>query len=94
MNLRLKKTDRFGHVLRPGDICVRAVDDQPQYIIYKGEAYGAKGISKGEYGRFLTGNHKTTVKYSSVAFVLDPMGKRKASSVEIKTLIKRFYEEK
>lgn len=98
MNSRWSKRDSSGQVIHPGDVCVRIVRDDRnfnkgslEYCVYKGEAWGGSG-SKGEYGRFITSGGNRSIKYTSILFAFDPMGKRRASTEEIRELTKKFYE--
>ena len=92
----LKKLDKKGQQLFPGDVCVRLGRAGPysqnlEFIVYKGEVFGGKG-SKGEFGRFITSTGMTSIKYSSVVFAFDPVGDRRSEADEIKTVLKKYYE--
>lgn len=86
-----KKYDRYGNHIRPGDICTRSKEDRVEYVIYKGEVFGSK-TGKGEFGRFLTVDGQTSLKYTSVVFAFDPLSKRRPTAKEVTRLIKKFYE--
>ena len=86
--MSFEKFDKTHQVINPGDICVW----KSELVIYKKPSWGAKGISKGEYGQFITSSGTTSIKYTSVVFAFDPMGTRKNQSVLVKQLVKAFYE--
>ena len=46
--LNFDKYDRYGEVIRPGDVCARAGRGGAELVVYKGHSWGAKG-SKGEF---------------------------------------------
>lgn len=85
-----KKTDKAGNVLLSGDVCVREVHGVLEYVVYKKEVYGARG-SKGEYGRFVTENGETSIKFRNILFAFDPLSTRRARAAEV---IRKYYEEK
>lgn len=89
------KRDKDGQILQEGDVCVRAITKKSgiEFCVYKGEAWGGNG-SKGEFGRFITPGGVRSIKYTSVLFAFDPMGKRRANTDEVKQLIREFYEDK
>lgn len=87
MSLLDKKKDKLGQELHPGDICVY----NGKFVVYKRPSWGGDG-SKGLFGQFITDKGASSVKYSSVLFVFDPLGKRRNDSPEVKTLTRRFYE--
>lgn len=91
MSLLDSKKDRYNQDIFPGDICARSKNDKIELIIYRKEVFGGKG-SKGEFGRFEGLDGATTVKYSSVVFICDPMGKRKNKSDATIALTKKYYE--
>lgn len=86
-----KKRDKYGQELRPGDVCIRSIDDKPQFVVYKKEVFGGKG-SKGEFGRFITEDGLRTIKFTSVVFAYDPMGERVVKHKKIDGLVRSFYE--
>ena len=91
-----KKLDKKGQELNPGDVCVRLVRTGPysqnlEFIVYKGEVFGGKG-SKGEFGRFITPSGQSSIKYSSVVFVFEPVGERRSESDEVQTVLRKYYE--
>lgn len=90
MNLDFKKRDKYGQELNPGDIVAISRKDKVELLIYKEEVYGGKK-NGGLRGRFQDLEGTTTVKYSNVVFVFDPMGKRKAGTPAVKELIRRHY---
>lgn len=86
--MSFQKHDKTGQVINPGDICIW----NNKLVIYKKPSWGAKGISKGEYGQFITSSGSSSVKFTSVVFAFDPMGTRKNDSPVVKQLVKDFYE--
>lgn len=89
--LSSKKYDRYGQELRPGDICARSRNDRVDLIMYKGEVFGSK-TGKGEFGRFITPDGPSTLKYTSVVFAFDPLSKRRANAEKVKEVIRQYYE--
>lgn len=87
------KYDKYGQELYPGDICVRDNRGKIELIIYRKESWGGKN-SKGEWGNFETLDGATSVKFSSVVFVCDPMGTRKIDTPSSRELTRKFYEGK
>lgn len=85
--LDLKRYDKYGQEILPGDICVRSKRDKIEIVIYKGDTRGKTP----NYGRFLSPEGNTTIKFSGVVFAFDPMGKRRNQSKEVKQLIKKYY---
>lgn len=90
MSFREPKKDKYGQDINPGDVCVW----DGRLCVYRKHSWGAKGISKGEYGKFITPEGIRTVKYTSVIFAFDPMGKRRNQSTTVKELCREFYEGK
>ncbi len=93
-----KKLDTQSQELNPGDVCVRMVKDNRnfnkgslEFVVYRGESWGGSK-SKGQFGRFATPNGTRSLKYTSVLFVFDPMGKRRAKSAQVNEVTKIFYE--
>lgn len=91
MSSRWTKKDAYGQVLHPGDVCAAIVNDKIALVVYKEDSWGGKD-SKGEYGRFLHSGTKRTLKYSSVIFAFDPMGKRRSMAEVIQRSIRQYYE--
>lgn len=87
MSSRWAKSDVYDEKIFPGDICVY----NNQFIIYKGEAWGAKN-SKGQFGRFITSDGVRSLKYTSVVFAFDPMGERRSTADVVRLLTRQFYE--
>lgn len=76
--------DSAGNVLTGGDICVRVHKGKVEYVVYKKPVWGSKS-SKGEYGRFITHDGESTIKFKNV------LSTKKPRAME---LIRRYYEEK
>lgn len=90
-SFRAKKKDAYGQALHPGDVCARTYKGKVELIVYKGDTWGGNK-SKGEYGRFITNSGNSSIKYTSVIFVFDPMGKRRSDSSIVNEMIREFYE--
>lgn len=86
-----EKSDRYGQVIKPGDVCARSRNDKVELVIYKEEVFGGKG-SKGEYGRFYSLSGPVTIKYSSVVFVCDPIHGKANQSEPVRELVRKYYE--
>lgn len=89
--LNFDKHDKYGQVIYPGDVCVRASKKGAEFVIYKKHSWGSKK-SRGEFGRFITPNGECSVKYSSVIFVFNPLGDRRSKTEQVTKLIRKFYE--
>jgi hypothetical protein len=96
VKLDFKKYDKYGQVLRPGNVCVRLVKDNLKssigFCIYKEEVRGSK--SKGTYGRFITPEGVRSIKYSNVIFVFDTISETRSKSNTVRELTKQYYEGK
>ena len=92
LNFREKK-DAYGQVINPGDVCARSINDKVELVVYREETWGGNK-SKGEFGRFVTPRGTRSLKYTSVVFVFDPMGKRRARTDSITSITRKFYEER
>jgi len=89
--LNFNKTDKYGQVIKPGDVVAYHNKFKGvELVVYQEEAGGSK--AKGTYGRFITDTGITSIKYSSVAFVFDSLYQRRASGREVRKAIKRYYE--
>lgn len=84
------KEDKYGEPIHPGDVCVW----DSRLVIFVKPSWGAKGVSKGEYGKFISDTGMVSVKYKNVVFAFDPMGKRRNQSKEVTGLCRKFYEGK
>lgn len=93
MTSRWNKKDAYGQVIHPGDVCARSIKGKVELVVYKGESWGGSK-SKGEFGQFITTLGKRSIKYSSVVFAFDPMGKRHTKAEQVTKLVRTFYEEK
>lgn len=88
--MTLNKRDGAGNTLKPGDVCIRHVKGKLEYIVYKKEVWGGNG-SKGEFGRFVTAEGESSIKFSNVLFAFDPLSSRRAKATKV---IRKYYEEK
>lgn len=96
MSFLQPKKDKHGQFIYPGDVCVRLHRSSQgttelQFVSFDKPAWGGEG-SKGEYGRFITPSGPSSIKYSSVVFAFDPIGKRKNNSPQVKQVVSEFYE--
>lgn len=82
--MNLKKYDGAGNELRPGDVCVRQSKGTLEYVVYKKAVWGGNK-SKGEFGRFITKNGETSIKFSNVLSAVRP---------KVLEIIRKYYEEK
>jgi len=85
-----RQLDKAGNELYYGDVCVRALHGVIEYVVYKKEVYGATG-SKGEYGRFVTKDGETSIKFRNILLAFDPLSSRRPKAGEV---IRKYYEEK
>ena len=85
-----KDTDRRGHPIEFGDICVVLRKDGIEYCVYIGrpERYGTAS----KFGRFISESGKTTCKLSSVLFIESPGFVGASSLREVKDLLQKLYE--
>ena len=90
MSSRFDKTDGAGNIIKPGDVCVRYRSGKLEYIVFKRGVWGGR-LSRGEFGRFITDDGFSSIKYRNVLFAFDPMSLRRAE-VGIKKLTRMFYE--
>ena len=89
-----KTHDGQGQELNPGDVCVRVNKTNKsslEFCIYRGDSWGGSK-SKGQFGRFVTPTGTRSIKYTSVVFAFDPMGKRRAKTEQVTEVMKQFYE--
>lgn len=85
------KHDMYGEILYPGDVCAYNGNGKVELVVYKKGSFGGRG-SRFEFGQFITARGTRSLKFTSVAFAFDPMGKRRNSSQSVKQLIRNFYE--
>lgn len=94
--LDFNKYDKYGQKLRPGNVCVRIVkighDRSIEFCIYKEDVSGSK--SKGTFGRFITPKGLRSLKYQGVIFVFDPISSDVATTPEVRTMVREYYEGK
>lgn len=90
MGFRWDKKDKYGQVIKPGDMCMVAGKDGIKFCLYKHEV---KRSTKGEYGRFITKSGVVTLKFTGVVFVFDPITDRRGRTEETTELTRRFYED-
>lgn len=89
--LNFNKHDAYGQVLKPGNVCVMNMKDKGlRYCVYKDYVRNSR---KGEYGKFITEEGHTTLKFTSVVFAFDPLTDRRAKNQTVSGLVKRYYEE-
>lgn len=87
MSFLQTKKDKYGQEIKPGDICVY----DGKFVVYKKPSWGGPE-SKGLYGKFIDDTGETSVRYTSVIFAFDPLGKRRNQSIEVRRLTRGFYE--
>lgn len=90
MSFSIKAKDKYNQEILPGDLCIY----KGEFLIYVKRSYGSKLIGKGEYGQFIAGDKRRSIKFRNVVFMFDPMGKRRNSSKIITELCRKFYESK
>lgn len=84
--------DGQGNIIKPGDVCIRNTrNGKCEYLIYVDSVWGGQ-TSKGDFGRFLSKDGFTSIKYINVLFAFDPMSKRRATK-GVQELIRKFYEQ-
>lgn len=96
MSFLKPKQDKYGQDIYPGDVCVRMArktDAGPvlEFVVFEKPAWGGEG-SRGEYGRFVTTDGRTSIQYKSVIFAFDPIGKRRNRSKQVQSVIAGYYE--
>ena len=85
----LIKRDKYGAVLKQGDVCVWYSKSGGILCVYAGKAPGGK---TGRYGLFHTPVGKKSIAYSSVIAAYDPIGSGERISHDIaKKLLREFY---
>lgn len=93
MSSRFDKHDKYGQVIKPGDVCAAVVQNKVHLVVYKGDSWGGKH-SKGEFGVFITPQGQSSLKYKGVVFAYDPMGERRSMAREIQSGVREYYEGK
>lgn len=84
----LKKRDKYGAVLTPGDVCVWGSKAGGIICVYAGEA---KGGMTGKYGRFHTPVGEKSIAYKNIVVAYDSMGIRVINHDITKRLMREFY---
>lgn len=84
----LRKRDKYGAVLKPGDICVWGSKAGAIICIYAGVAPG--GMT-GRYGSFHTPVGLKSIAYKNIVVAYDSMGKRVINHDITKRLMRKFY---
>ncbi len=84
----LRKRDKYGAVLKPGDVCVWGSKVGAIICVYAGEA--KDGIT-GKYGRFHTPVGEKSIAYRNVVAAYDSMGQRIINHDITKRLMREYY---
>lgn len=84
----LRKKDKYGAELSPGDVCVWGSKAGAIICVYAGEA---KGGLTGKYGRFHTPIGEKSIAYKNIVVAYDSMGKRIINHDITKQLMREFY---
>lgn len=84
----LKKRDKYGAVLSPGDVCVWGSKYGAIICIYAGTAPGG---TTGRYGSFHTPVGLKSIAYKNIVVAYDSMGKRVVNHDISKRLMREFY---
>lgn len=84
----LRKRDKYGAVLKPGDICVWGSKAGAIICIYAGVAPG--GMT-GRYGSFHTPVGLKSIAYKNIVVAYDSMGRRVINHDITKRLMREFY---
>ena len=84
----LRKRDKYGAVLKSGDICVWGSKAGAIICIYAGTAPG--GMT-GRYGSFHTPVGLKSIAYKNIVVAYDSMGKRIINHDITKRLMREFY---
>lgn len=84
----LRKRDKYGAELHPGDVCVWGSKAGAIICIYVGTAPGSM---TGRYGSFHTPVGLKSIAYKNIVVAYDPMGKRVINHDISKKLMRKFY---
>lgn len=85
----LRKRDKYGAILHPGDVCVWGSKAGAIICVYAGIAPGGK---TGRYGEFHTPIGKKSIAYKNIVIAYDPMGSGERVSHDIsKRLLREYY---
>lgn len=84
----LKKRDKYGAVLSPGDVCVWGSKAGAIICIYAGQSKGGK---TGRFGEFHTPIGRKSIAYKNIVAAYDSMGNRVMNHDITKRLMREFY---
>jgi hypothetical protein len=84
----LKKRDKYGAILKPGDVCIWGSKAGAIICIYAG---GAPGGMTGQYGSFHTPVGLKSIRYKNIVAAYDSMGQRIINHDITKRLMREFY---
>lgn len=84
----LKKRDKYGAIIKPGDVCVWGSKAGAIICIYAGNAPG--GMT-GRYGSFHTPVGLKSIAYKNIVAAYDSMGNRIINHDITKRLMREFY---
>ena len=84
----LRKRDKYGAILTPGNVCVWGSKEGAIICVYAGSA---RGGTTGEFGRFHTPVGEKSIAYRSVVAAYDSMGQRIVNHEITKKLMRDFY---
>lgn len=86
----LRKRDKYGAILSPGDVCVWGSKAGAIICVYAGGTNG--NAASGRYGRFHTPIGIKSIAYKNIVIAYDPMGSGKRVSHDIsKRLLREYY---
>ena len=85
----LKKRDKYGAVLTPGDVCVWGSKNGAIICVYVGDTRGSS--STGRYGSFHTPVGLKSIAYKNIVVAYDSMGQRIINHDITKKLMRKFY---
>ena len=84
----LRKRDKYGAELHPGDVCVWGSKAGAIICVYAGQA---KGGRTGRFGEFHTPVGKKSIAYKNIVVAYDSMGSRVTNHEITKQLMREFY---
>ena len=84
----LIKRDKYGAVLKQGDVCVWCSKYGGILCVYAGKAPGGK---TGRYGLFHTPVGKKSIAYKNIVVAYDSMGQRIINHDITKKLMREYY---
>lgn len=86
----LRKRDKYGAILSPGDVCVWGSKAGAIICVYAGDTTG--NSATGRYGRFHTPIGLKSIAYKNIVIAYDPMGSGERVSHDIsKKLLREYY---